>query len=77
MDTVTRRGALTACAALALPAGPEREIFDEDPRPVFVPVTRSPFPGTDLDTLNQPKVRYTLIAVGAIVGLAVLRRLFR
>jgi hypothetical protein len=30
-----------------------------------------------LDTLNQPKVRYALIAVGAIIGLAVLRKLFR
>ncbi len=30
-----------------------------------------------LDKLNEPKVRYALIAVGAIVGLAVLRRLFR
>ena len=29
------------------------------------------------DTLNQPKVRYALIAVGAIVGLAILRKLFR
>ena len=30
-----------------------------------------------LDKLNDPKVRYTLIAVGAVLGLAVLRRLFR
>jgi Protein of unknown function (DUF3618) len=30
-----------------------------------------------LDKLNEPKVRYALIAVGAIVGLAVLRKLFR
>ena len=30
-----------------------------------------------LDKLNEPKVRYALIAIGAIVGLAVLRKLFR
>ena len=30
-----------------------------------------------LDKLNEPKVRYALIAVGVIVGLAVLRKLFR
>jgi hypothetical protein len=30
-----------------------------------------------LEKLNEPKVRYALIAVGAIVGLAVLRKLFR
>lgn len=30
-----------------------------------------------LAKLNEPKVRYALIAVGAIVGLAVLRKLFR
>lgn len=29
------------------------------------------------DTLNQPKVRYALIAVGAILGLAILRKLFK
>jgi hypothetical protein len=29
------------------------------------------------DKLNEPKIRYALIAVGAIVGLAVLRKLFR
>jgi hypothetical protein len=29
------------------------------------------------EVLNQPKVRYALIAVGAIVGLAILRKLFR
>ncbi len=30
-----------------------------------------------LEKLNEPKMRYALIAVGAIVGLAVLRKLFR
>jgi peptide subunit release factor 1 (eRF1) len=30
-----------------------------------------------LAKFNEPKVRYALIAVGAIVGLAVLRKLFR
>jgi len=28
-------------------------------------------------TLTEPKVKYSLIAVGALVGLVVLRRLFR
>lgn len=32
---------------------------------------------TVTDKLNEPKVRYALIAVGAIVGLAILRRLFK
>jgi hypothetical protein len=32
---------------------------------------------TIMDKLNEPKIRYALIAVGAIVGLAVLRKLFR
>ncbi|WP_394613405.1 DUF3618 domain-containing protein [Lentzea sp. JNUCC 0626] len=30
-----------------------------------------------LDVLNQPKVKYTLIAVGAVVGFALVRKLFR
>lgn len=30
-----------------------------------------------LATLNEPKVKYTLIAVGAVVGFALLRKLFR
>lgn len=52
MSTITRRGALAACAALALPVRPEVEVVEEDVRPVFVPLTRNPFPGTDLDVLN-------------------------
>ncbi|ANZ35702.1 cell division protein FtsB [Lentzea guizhouensis] len=30
-----------------------------------------------LDVLSQPKVKYTLIAVGAVVGFALVRKLFR
>jgi hypothetical protein len=30
-----------------------------------------------LDVLRQPKVKYTLIAVGAVVGFALVRKLFR
>lgn len=52
MSTMTRRGALAACAALALPVPSEMGVADEDLRPVFVPLTRNPFPGTDLDVLN-------------------------
>ena len=32
---------------------------------------------TVMATLAEPKVKYSLIAVGALVGLVVLRRLFR
>ncbi|MFS8066175.1 MAG: hypothetical protein ACMG6S_07365 [Byssovorax sp.] len=52
MSTMTRRGALAACAALTLPVPSEVDVVDEDPRPVFVTLTRNPFPGTDLDALN-------------------------
>jgi hypothetical protein len=52
MSTMTRRGALAACAALALPVRPEVEVIDEDPRPVFVPYPRSPFPDDDVDAFN-------------------------
>jgi hypothetical protein len=51
MSTMTRRGALAACAALAVPVPSEVEVVDEDPRPVFEPLTHNPFPG-DLDTFN-------------------------
>lgn len=51
MSTMTRRGALAACAALTLPVPSEVEVVDEDPRPVFVPATHNPFPG-DLDVFN-------------------------
>jgi hypothetical protein len=30
-----------------------------------------------LDVLSRPKVKYTLIAVGAVVGFALVRKLFR
>ncbi|MEU3646380.1 DUF3618 domain-containing protein [Lentzea sp. NPDC034063] len=30
-----------------------------------------------LDVLSQPKVKYTLIAVGVVVGFALVRKLFR
>ncbi|GGN17129.1 hypothetical protein GCM10011609_67490 [Lentzea pudingi] len=30
-----------------------------------------------LDVLGQPKVKYTLIAVGVVVGFALVRKLFR
>lgn len=50
---MTRRGALTACAALALPVPSEGdERVNENPRPVFVPWTQSPVPEIDVDTLN-------------------------
>ena len=50
---MTRRSALAACAALALPVRPEVvEVVDENPRPVFVPLTHSPFPDADLDAFN-------------------------
>jgi hypothetical protein len=51
MKTLTRRSALAATAALALPVRPE-EAVDENPRPVFVPLTRNPFPEGDLETIN-------------------------
>lgn len=49
---MTRRGALAACAALTLPVRPDVEVADEDPRPVFVPYPRSPFPDDDVDAFN-------------------------
>jgi hypothetical protein len=52
MSPLTRLGALVACGALALPARHDVQGLEEDPRPVFVPLTRNPFSGTDLDVLN-------------------------
>lgn len=51
MKTVTRRNALAAAAALALPVRPDG-VVDEDHRPVFVPLTRNPYRVGDLETLN-------------------------
>ena len=51
MKTLTRRNALAAAAALALPVRPDVAV-DEDPRPVFVPLTRNPYRVGDLETLN-------------------------
>ena len=52
MSTMTRRSALAAGAALVLPVESAVKPVDENPRPVFVPLTRNPFPGGDLDSLN-------------------------
>ncbi|MEO5731847.1 MAG: hypothetical protein ABI134_29915 [Byssovorax sp.] len=52
MSTMTRRSALAACAALALPVPSEVDVIDEDPRPVFVPYPRSPFADDDVDAFN-------------------------
>ncbi|MEO5731845.1 MAG: hypothetical protein ABI134_29905 [Byssovorax sp.] len=52
MSTMTRRGALAACAALTMPVPSEVEGVDEDLRPVFVPSTRSPFGDDDVDAFN-------------------------
>ncbi len=52
MSSITRRSALAACATLALPVRPESEVVGEGARPVFVPLTRSPFPEADLEAFN-------------------------
>ena len=49
---MTRRSALAACATLALPVRPGAEVASENARPVFVPLTRSPFPEADLEAFN-------------------------
>lgn len=57
---MTRRSALAAGAALVLPAEPLVKPVDENPRRVFLPLTRNPFPDSDLDALNA-----TLLFSGA------------
>lgn len=52
MSIITRRSVLAAGASLALPGRSEVEAIDESPRPVFIPLARSPFPDGDVDTLN-------------------------
>lgn len=54
MKTLTRRSALAAGAALALPVGPALAC-DENPRPVFMPLTRNPYRIGDLVTLNAAR----------------------
>lgn len=56
MSTLTRRSALAAFTALALPAQLEATEGYEDPRPVFVPLEHSPFREIDVDTLNARRL---------------------
>jgi hypothetical protein len=56
MSTLTRRSALAAFTALALPAQPEATEGYEDSRPVFVPLEHSPFREIDVDTLNARRL---------------------
>ena len=54
MKTLTRRSALVATAALALPIPPAVGV-DENPRPVFMPLTRNPYGFSDLETINAAR----------------------
>jgi hypothetical protein len=55
MTTMTRRSALAAAAALALPVEPAVAL-DENPRPVFMPLTRNPYRFSDLETINAARL---------------------
>jgi hypothetical protein len=55
MKTVTRRNALAAAAALALPVRPD-VVVDDEPRPVFVPLTHNPYRVGDLATINARRL---------------------
>lgn len=52
MKTMSRRSALAASAALALPVASTAADVDENPRSVFVPLARDPFSGGDPAVIN-------------------------